>query len=405
MRYWAFISYSHLDRRVARWLRDSLAETRVPAAKRKLVDPVSVKFSTVFLDEQEAAATSSLSEELRRALAQSRKLVVICSPFAVASHVSADIIYFLNRGRDKDIICVIAAGIPNATDEGNPAFECLPAPLRFVVDDAGQLTSTAIPVLERPLGASLGAETLHEKDTVIRQVTAGVLEFSVSQLANVERKVRQGRWINGLSVLATIGALAAAYWDLRYRPQVHYYEDFVRRNGVWLGLRPLSSIDAKSQDASYSFEQRGRLNPPAEVRLLNGSGYCARPGLKSVLGNTFDSGCNVRFACTARFEYEANSKQVRVEELVDQFGHALEKLTYHGDTEAEFVDGSFGCSRTPSGISNVRFTRFGSQTEFAGFDQRIEFLTNIGGRGEPRPNRDLSYSVGFDYTSDGEVIA
>src|SRR5262245_38174639 len=110
-RYWAFISYSHYDRRVARWLKEALARQVVPRQFRGWIKAKSARFDAVFLDDGSAAASHNLSIELQGALLASRSLVVICSPFAVASeHVQREIAYFKSIGRAESILCLIASG-------------------------------------------------------------------------------------------------------------------------------------------------------------------------------------------------------------------------------------------------------------------------------------------------------
>ncbi len=133
-RYWAFISYSHHDKRAARFVKSALAKQHVPKGYRDHVAGRKSRFEDVFLDEGSAAASHRLDAELRRALDVSRFLIVICSPFAVASeHVNEEIAYFTALGRADRILCLIASGVPNATDAGKPALECFPAALRFEV--------------------------------------------------------------------------------------------------------------------------------------------------------------------------------------------------------------------------------------------------------------------------------
>ncbi|RLM53087.1 TIR domain-containing protein, partial [Halobellus sp. Atlit-31R] len=84
-KFWAFISYSHYDKKHARRLAQSLESLRVPTAHRAGVEGAPARFAPVFIDEDENAAHPSLSEELKAALRKSRKLVVLCSPFAANS--------------------------------------------------------------------------------------------------------------------------------------------------------------------------------------------------------------------------------------------------------------------------------------------------------------------------------
>lgn len=87
-RYRAFISYSHRDARVARWLHRSLETYRFPrrlAGQPGLFGPVPARLGAIFRDREEFAAATSLSEAVSEAIQGSDALIVICSPAAAAS--------------------------------------------------------------------------------------------------------------------------------------------------------------------------------------------------------------------------------------------------------------------------------------------------------------------------------
>src|SRR5580698_7845745 len=95
LKYWAFVSYSHFDRRVAKWLVSALAKEAVPPRFRRLLPGEPRRFAQIFRDEAEVSANSTLNSALQSALKASRSLIVICSPFAVASgYVADEIRYF-----------------------------------------------------------------------------------------------------------------------------------------------------------------------------------------------------------------------------------------------------------------------------------------------------------------------
>jgi hypothetical protein len=67
-KYWAFISYSRHDKRVARRLALELGKFVVPRCYRTRVSSGTNGFAPIYLDEQESGANSALSAELRGAL-------------------------------------------------------------------------------------------------------------------------------------------------------------------------------------------------------------------------------------------------------------------------------------------------------------------------------------------------
>src|SRR5262245_42940284 len=86
-RYVAFISYSHVDREVARWLHRGLESYRIPPHLRTSIElpEKSGRLSPVFLDREELPSSTDLAESVRIALDASDALIVVCSPTAARS--------------------------------------------------------------------------------------------------------------------------------------------------------------------------------------------------------------------------------------------------------------------------------------------------------------------------------
>jgi tetratricopeptide (TPR) repeat protein len=135
VRYSAFISYNHRNRRWANWLHRQLETYRIPANLHGLDSPVGTigpRLPPVFQDREELASSADLAESVREALSQSATLIVICSPNAVGSHwVNEEIRTFHALGRASQIKCLIVGGEPHATRNPalDPALECFPPAL------------------------------------------------------------------------------------------------------------------------------------------------------------------------------------------------------------------------------------------------------------------------------------
>src|SRR5688572_1713387 len=87
-RYFAFISYSHVDERWSRWLHNAIETYRVP--KRLIGNagrhgPVPARLAPVFRDRDELSGAADLTSTVREALEASGHLIVICSPAAARS--------------------------------------------------------------------------------------------------------------------------------------------------------------------------------------------------------------------------------------------------------------------------------------------------------------------------------
>ncbi len=115
-RYWAFISYSHKDAAFGRRLHRRLESYFLP---RRLVGRNTIQGTAprrlvpIFRDREELPAASDLSAEVRAALAQSRSLVVVCSPDAAASRwVSREVELFRALHPDRPILAALRNGDP-----------------------------------------------------------------------------------------------------------------------------------------------------------------------------------------------------------------------------------------------------------------------------------------------------
>lgn len=122
LKYWAFISYSHRDRRWAEWLLRRLEGYRLPqtlVGRETRDGPLPRRLFPVFRDRDELASSSELGVEVERALRASRYLVVICSPHSARSHwVNEEIRYFKSLGREDRVRCFIVDGEPHHGDLG-----------------------------------------------------------------------------------------------------------------------------------------------------------------------------------------------------------------------------------------------------------------------------------------------
>ncbi len=114
--YIAFISYRHkpLDIAAARRIHRMIERYTIPRELRALRGGKK-RLGIVFRDQDELAAASDLTEELRRALDHSEFLVVICTPDTPGSHwVNEEIRYFLSNPRHdrRHVLAVLADGEP-----------------------------------------------------------------------------------------------------------------------------------------------------------------------------------------------------------------------------------------------------------------------------------------------------
>ncbi|GGZ10192.1 toll/interleukin-1 receptor domain-containing protein [Novosphingobium colocasiae] len=183
-RYAAFISYSHRDMAVARWLHKAIESYRVPRALVGLegdYGTVPARLTPVFRDEDELAGAAQLGPKLEDALARSRALVVVCSPAARASQwVDNEVRTFKRLNPDAPVFAVIAGGVPGEGEDG-----CFPDALLWEVDAAGASDRS------RPLEPLAPDLQVLGKRVVKLKLIAGMLGVPFDRLNDREQRRRR----------------------------------------------------------------------------------------------------------------------------------------------------------------------------------------------------------------------
>ena len=211
-KYFAFISYSHADERWARWLHKTLESYRPPKRLVGVQTPlgqIGKKISTVFRDREELASATDLGATIREALAQSDRLIVVCSPNAAQSKwVNEEILSYKQMGHEDRIFCLIVDGEPHSEDA---EFECFPEALRYRLASDGSLSNTPT----EPIAADVRAGKDGRTNARLK-LLAGLLGVGFDDLRRREQQRRQRR----LAVIAsaamvgmviTTGLAAAAF--------------------------------------------------------------------------------------------------------------------------------------------------------------------------------------------------
>ncbi len=211
-KYWAFISYSHRDAAVARTLQRTLEAYRLPkrlVGRRTTAGEVPARLKPVFLDREELQAGTDLKKIVGEALAQSRYLIVVCSPDAARSPwVEQEIIEFKKTHGESRVLAVIASGEPFASRlPGREAEECFPLPLR------AELTSSGLadgPALE-PIAADFRTHADGRHRGTLKLI-AGIVGVGADDLIrrDARRRMRQLALLaaGSLAGMAAMGVLA-----------------------------------------------------------------------------------------------------------------------------------------------------------------------------------------------------
>lgn len=203
--YWAFICYSHADEAAARWLHRALESYRLPKAlvgQQREGLSIPPKLFPVFRDREELAASTSLSARIQAVLRESRALIVIASPRAVASGwVNEEIRCFKAQSRNRPVLCLIVDGEPHASAQGAEDQECFPAALRFDLRADGGISD----VRAEPIAADMRPGKDGRRDALLKLV-AGVLGLGLDDLKQREaqRRHQRMRWITAAALAATV---------------------------------------------------------------------------------------------------------------------------------------------------------------------------------------------------------
>jgi tetratricopeptide (TPR) repeat protein len=157
--------------------------------------PAPRRLHPIFRDRDELPASGDLGGELRNALTQSLRLVVVCSPAAARSRwVNEEIYSFKRIHGEGGVLALIVGGEPGVFGTSREAEECFPPALRFLVSPDGRLTDEPA----HPIAADLRPQGDGRKGALLKLV-AGLAGVRLDDLVQREAQRR----------LQTLSALAA----------------------------------------------------------------------------------------------------------------------------------------------------------------------------------------------------
>ena len=215
LKYWAFISYSRTDVAWAKWLHDELESYHVPSwlrGQNGRDGPIPAQLFPIYIDLDEARGGADIGAEMRRSLARSRHLIVICSPRSATSRwVNEEIRYFKSLGRSDRILCLIIDGEPNAAEELGKQ-ECFPPAVRLSSLGNGNSTNADL----EPIAPDVRKGKDSRRKALLR-LLAGILDvdFNVLWRREFRRSVRRyvGRAAAVLLIMAAAGLTYIAAAD------------------------------------------------------------------------------------------------------------------------------------------------------------------------------------------------
>jgi hypothetical protein len=305
-KYRAFLSYSHEDRRWARWLMRRLERYRVP---RRLVGtegahgPLPRSLAPVFRDREELPSGADLGSHVSAALEQSEAMILIASPAAARSHwVNEEVRRFRELGREDRILAFVVAGEPGELDGPQRCFP--PALIHDLGPDGEPVGAPREPI------AADAREAGDGRKRALGKLVAGLLGIGFGDLEQRELQRRQQRLVAittaSLAGLILTGGLAVSAHLAR--------EDADRRRAQAEGLLGFMVGDLRD-----SLEPIGRLD------LLEKVGDEAMAYFSTVQpGDLSDEGL-ARQAQTLTQIGEIRLSQARYDEALDSFEEALER--------------------------------------------------------------------------------
>lgn len=201
-KYKAFISYSHADTKLTKWLHRKLEAYQVPkhlVGKRTENGLVPTGLFPIFRDRDELAASTHMTDAILEALENSQFLIVVCTPSSAQSKlVQREIEEFKRIHGNKNILCLIAGGVPFS---GNPETDCFPDVLKQHIRPDGTAAGWA------PEGLAADIRPGSDgKQAAVTKLVAGIIGVELNDLRRRELQRERGKLILGL--VASIGAFA-----------------------------------------------------------------------------------------------------------------------------------------------------------------------------------------------------
>ena len=253
-KYYAFISYSHKDHKIAKKLQAKLQHYHLPTSLRKANPDLPKNLRPIFIDESNLVG-SVLKEALQKNLSLSKYLLLICSPNSSESkYVNDEVKYFIENGKIDRIIPLIVDGAPHSERE------CFPPAL------------LELPREREPLGIDLKKFGIRE---AFLRVIATMLGLDLDNFVSYEDRLRRKRSMILIPTAAAI-MFVAGFFIWHNVPHTNYYQTYVYRWEKPIGLFEVKSEAArKRMDYTYKFTTlKGEVQ---KIERINSAGVLVDP--------------------------------------------------------------------------------------------------------------------------------
>jgi len=332
----AFISYSHKDSEVAKYIESELKKYKLPLIiEQNNPDLKKLRFDQIFRDENNFG-NGSLEDQIQFGLQNSKFLIAICSPnYAKANNeginwCDEEVKQFLSYHNNDDtrIIPVIIDGVPHSDNECFP-----PSLLNFKTENGKSKEALGIAgtfiknlLVEGQEKTEISTSEKQAKDEIFDAIKARLLGLNYGAYKN-------------------------------YAHQEKYYLDYVDVNGIPKGINELVN-GAWNHVRHYKFIYREDLLD--EVRFENGSAALVVPENEEKI---FDS----------VFFYDEKGSLLKIEQrdihgkvsCVNEFKKNYCVINYtNAEDDSKKLDANFSVSSAANGmishksdVKSIRLTR------------------------------------------------
>lgn len=381
MKYHAFISYSHVDTKWATRIQRALEAYRPPKAVRsKLPIEAPRRLFPLFRDGDELPTSPNLGDNIRNALADSRFLIVVCSPDAARSRwVDEEIRNFKQLGRADRILSLIVRGEPNATDKpgSDPDDECFPAALRYDLTSQGELTDHRV----EPIAADVRPSRDSMRSAMLKLAAPmfGV-GYDILKRRDQERRKRKLAF-SSVAIVAAISVLGGLTWAARSAQSGRLVEDARREFAV-----AIRHIEGRNHlAAAASLARAMRLDPTSSA--IRATGFALLQTALPSLTIPYDTGVT-----SVAFSPDGTVILVAAEDGTVRMWSAV-----HGTKSGPEL-------RHRLRVTSARFTHEGSRVITASADSTAQQWDARSGQRIGSPLRHHAAVTSLDVSADGRYI-
>lgn len=274
--YFAFVSYSRKDSRAAAFLHKKLERFRIPIKRvpeemrkglRKFVRPV-------FRDKRDLeVGESSFTEDVKKALEESRFIIVICSPNSAQSvWVDNEVKCFLST-HDNDLSRVVPVVLAGNPGSGDPKTECLSTCL--ITDEIRPI------IFKRNLPTMIPDEGEDEKVGWEAGVV-GVLSYMLKVKRQDIKATIDAEKVRQMRIYATIGIVCSmifaglAFWAVRAEQTARQNWQLAEKNERLAVAQRDRAVEAERQaDANRREAEENEKRAIAEERKATEKAFLA----------------------------------------------------------------------------------------------------------------------------------